>query len=159
LYVGLRPSLVIATIISTNLLNGIRTADPHIYTHHGLQDFAFVINGDQVPRKAHSIKDTNEESRFTGLFAQLHRALMISYENTSCMVSADNFMSSNFFIAEDLTSNAHCLTNINDPLYPANIGFSCTFTKPTKEPLTILLYILCPHKFEITSDRTIHHLY
>jgi hypothetical protein len=159
LFVGLRPSLIIATLISTKLLNGERTKDPHIYSHHGLQEFSFIINGDFLPRKPHSIKDTSEESKFTRLFTQLHHSLMMGNENQSTMITTDNFLAKNFFIAEDLTSNGHGLTSINDPLYPANIGFNCTFTAATTEPLTILLYILSPHKFEITQDRSIQLLY
>jgi hypothetical protein len=131
----------------------------HTYNFSKVEELAFIINGQLDPRAPYKIKNSDGESRYARLFAQLHHSLMLHQENESTCVLYDTFMSQQFFVSHDLTAYSSALSSVNEPFEPSSVGVQLQFSEGTKEPLLVILYALCPRRFEITSQRSVHVKY
>lgn len=158
LYQGRKPSIVLMAFLKTEIFDGKDDENPHQYSMDTLEEFTFIMNGTNFYKNPLKFKNTEQEQKIAKLFAKLHQAINIDTENMSCLVNSENFHNICFYIAEDLTSCQYGLADLIEPVVNVSLGFRATFSKPTKDPITALMYILKPQKFTISAARVVENV-
>jgi len=154
-----RPSFLLAAFINSANYLGNKEKDSHLYSMGNLQEFSFIINGATALRTAMSFKNTATEKKYADAFINLFRSLDTQNENCNSLVNYENFPTNTFFLTFDCSSYNFALTNVQEPIVNSNIGFSCLFSMPLKEPLTVLIYALKNRSFSIDGLRKITPIY
>lgn len=154
-----RPSFLLAAFINSGNYLGDKEKDSHLYTMSNLQEFSFIINGGTALRTAMTFKNTATEKKYADAFLNLFRSLDTQNENCNSLVNYENFPTNTFFLTFDCSSYNFALSNVQEPMVNSNIGFSCLFSIPLKEPLTVLLYALKNRSFSIDALRKISPIY
>lgn len=159
LFIGNRPALALIYFCKSSAFMGNVLENPYKFEMFNMTSFNFIIGGVSEPPVPFSFKSSENEQNIVEMFSNLYEALDMLDNNESCLVNLKNFSKQNFLIALDLTSNGFALTNIVEPFKNSSLGFSATFSKATEFPITALLYILRPRRFEISASRVVESVY
>lgn len=156
---SLRPSFILATFIESSNFLGDREKDSHLFAMSDMTEFSFIINGALAERVPLNFKNTKNERKYADVFINLFRSLDRNSDNCNSLVNYENFPTNAFFLTHDCTSYNFGLSNVVEPNINANIGFSCIFSKPLKNPITVLIYTLKNRKFKINGARKVETIY
>lgn len=159
LFNGLTPSYALFCIMENAAYNGSTAHDPMIFQSHGITNFNFIVNHKNVPLHPMEIINTAGEESYASAFQGLYDSLGIAFDNNSCCVLKENFLTHGFFLAQDLTKARCGLTTLNEPLESCNLGFSVTFKSTTSKALTALVYLLQQKKVVINGNRDVRVVY
>lgn len=157
LYNGIRPNLAIFMMVDHQAHLGNISLNPWKMEPFGLQNFSFVFDGNLNPPNGYSFGGTDEN--YTQIFAKLYEALGYHNLDRSAFVTQENFKTNNFMIAHDLTAFSTGMSQILDPIQQVSIGVTGKFKEALTKPITCLLYLLLPSKFEIAANRSISVIY
>ena len=148
---GIKPCMILFSMVENASYVGTRTSSPHEFKHFGLNTFSFTINGMNRPSNPYEMKD----NCYSHVFSRLYETLGYQNSDKSSMVNLKNFSTNRFFMAHDLTNNNMALSDVEDPYSNCNIGVTGTFSTPLQTPISCILYLLLPSRFEISANREV----
>lgn len=156
---GLMPEFIACFFIKNSTFVGEATEDIFEWTHHGISEFSFVINGLHYPRIPFNFKINNNENCFARALSGLYSAVGYRGLNKSCAVNKNNYMDKLFIIAHDTSACKLSLTNVTSELQSATYGVSIILNEPLTYTLTCCLYTITPSRVSINKDRevTVHY--
>ncbi|KAG5666244.1 hypothetical protein PVAND_017625 [Polypedilum vanderplanki] len=159
LYNDIAPTFCVVGLLNTSSYLGEATSSPFKFSATNLKKLSILVNGKNIPTHGYELINKTEETNISKLFYKMYEALDIQNENIICNVSYDSFLTDSFLLPFDLTSLSYGLSNIKNPLTNMMLGFDLLFETETKDPLTLLMYVLRPRRFEISSSRAVNVVY
>lgn len=157
LYSGIAPEFVCCFLVPNAIFCG-NGSDCLEFTPHDLSEFNFICNNENYPRTPYKLSFKSNSKLFARALSHMYISISKRNKNSSSMINKENYEKHMIF-CEDLSTGRTSLLNLNDKLQHANVGVNCVFSSPTKEPLTVVLYLLIPSKFTASSDREINLSY
>lgn len=154
-YNGIRPNLILFMMTTHKAFIGDRSLSPFKFESFNLNTFAFLVNGALKPPNSYNISMTDTEETYSQIFSKLYESLGYHNLDRSSIVSQENFKTDYFMIAHDLTAFSTALSDIQDPIQQVSLGVSGKFSSALTEPITCLMYLLLPTKFEISANRNV----
>lgn len=156
-YNGPKPCLIALGFVENSAYTGDRMKNPFEFKPFGLSSFNFIINGVSRPSNPYKISTSADVKTYNHLFSKLYEAMSYHNSDKATLVNSTNFMTSHFLILEDLAFIP--LSDLNETLEECTIGVNGTFSSPLTAPVTCIMYMLLPSRFEISANRSVSLVY